>query len=236
MAKAKARSRSRVSFVVLAVLVMTGFASGQMGGGGAALTERVAENSRKLKQYTYKQTTQVYLGGELRKSQVAQVHYDSSGQKIVVPQESHDDQQKEAPGRRRLGGRIVAKKIEEKKDEMNEYVERLVGLMEQYLPPNPERLKAAAPNAQTSMSESGDAKIALKGYLKPGDMMTLAVDPSNKQLNQIVINSRLDEDPVSFVVNFARLKDGTNYPSLTTVQSPAKQLELRVITSDYYRN
>jgi len=234
--KATPRSRSRALFFALAILLSTAFATGQMTGGGAALTEKVAENSRKLKQYTYKQTTQVYLRGELRRTQVAQVHYDSSGEKVLVPQESPDAQPAQAQARRRLGGRIIEKKIEEQKDEMKEYVERLVGLVGQYLPPNPERLKAAAPNAQTSMSESGDARIALKGYLKPGDMMTLAVDPSSKQLNQIVINSTLDEDPVSFVVNFARLKDGTNYPSLTTVQSPAKQLELRVITSDYYRN
>jgi hypothetical protein len=232
--KAESEKRLRAFCLFLPIVLVACSATAQMGGGGA-LTASVAENSRKLKQYTYKQTTQLYLGGELRKTQLAQVHYDSSGQRVVVPQDPPDEQQSQQPGRRRLGGRIIAKKIEEKKDEMKEYVERLVGLMGQYLPPNPDRLKAAAPKAQVSMSESGDAKIAMKDYLKPGDLMTLAVDPSNKQLNQIVINSWLDEDPASFVVNFARLKDGTNYPSLTTVQSTAKQLELRVTTSDYHK-
>jgi hypothetical protein len=43
---------------------------------------------------------------------------------------------------------------------MKEYVERLVGLMGQYLPPNPDKIKAALSTAQITPPAGGDAKIA----------------------------------------------------------------------------
>jgi len=200
---------------------------------GADFAARMAENTAKLKQYTYTQKTQVYLKGELRKTKLAQVHFDpATGEKVVVPMGSDDADQQPDQGR---GGRLRARIVEKKRDEMKEYVERLVGLMHQYLPPNPDRIKAAMPRAQITPPAGGSAKIALSDYLKPGDTETFSINSESKRLDQIAISSRLDDDPVSFIVNFARLPDDTNYPSLTTIKSEAKGLEIRVTTSDYHK-
>ncbi len=118
---------------------------------------------------------------------------------------------------------------------MKEYVERLVGLMHQYLPPNPDRIKAAMPRAQITPPAGGSAKITLSDYLKPGDKEIFAIGSESKRVDQIAISSSLDDDPVSFTVDFARLPDNTNYPSMTTIKSEAKGLEIRVTTSDYHK-
>lgn len=215
--------------VVMAVLGVKAFA--QMNG---EFTAKMAENSQKLKQYTYMQKTEVYMNGVLKKTQLSQVRYDATtGQKIVVPMGTPEASQPQA-GSGRLGGRFVQKKMAEKQGEMKEYTQRLTGLMSDYLPPNPDRIKAAMPNAQMARSPEGNGiQISLKNYLKPGDTMALSISPLSKQLSQIRINSTLDTDPVTFAVNFSQLPDGTNYPALTTLQSPAKNLEIRVSTSDY---
>jgi len=219
-----------VSWIVLNLLATSAVA--QMGvGGNGEFAANVAENSKKLKQYTYQQKTEVLLKGEVRSTKVAQVHYDTAtGEKVVVPVSSTPAAEAEQGG-----GRLRQRIVEKKKDEMKEYVERLVGLMGQYLPPNADRIKAAMPHAQITPPAGGDAKIALNDYLKPGDVMTFLVNPTSKALNRIVIQSTLDSDPVSFSVDFAKLPDGTNYPSLTSIQSQPKQLEIRVTTSDYHK-
>jgi hypothetical protein len=229
-----ARTSSRY-FMFLFLIITAALASqayAQMGGGEFAAT--IAENSEKLKQYTYTQKTQVYFKGELRTTKMSQVHFDpTTGEKVVVPMDMGDAAQQPEQGR---GGRLRERIVEKKRDEMKEYVERLVGLMHQYLPPNPDRIKAAMPRAQmTPPAGGGDAKIALSDYLKPGDTVTFSMNLQAKKLDQIAINSSLDSDPVSFIVDFARLADDTNYPSMTNIKSEAKGLEIRVTTSDYHK-
>jgi hypothetical protein len=229
-----ARTSIRYSTLFLLLIFTVALAShayAQMTGGDFAA--KMAENTTKLKQYTYTQKTQVYLKGELRKTKLSQVHFDpTTGEKVVVPMDSGDAEQQPDEGR---GGRLRARIVEKKRDEMKEYVERLVGLMHQYLPPNPDRIKAAMPHAQITPPADGGAKIALSDYLKPGDTETFSIGSESKRLDQIAIKSSLDDDPVSFIVNFARLPDNTNYPSMTTIKSEAKSLEIRVTTSDYHK-
>jgi hypothetical protein len=228
------RTSSRYSMLVFLILTaaLASQAYAQMGGGEFAAT--MAENSKKLKQYTYTQKTQVYFKGELRTTKMSQVHFDpTTGEKVVVPMDMGDAAQQPEQGR---GGRLRERIVEKKRDEMKEYVERLVGLMHQYLPPNPDRIKAAVPRAQmTPPAGGGDAKIALSDYLKPGDTVTFSMNPQAKKLDQIAINSSLDSDPVFFIVDFARLADDTNYPSMTNIKSEAKGLEIRVTTFDYHK-
>jgi hypothetical protein len=211
---------------------------GQMGGmmGKPDLSSKMAENAQKLKQYTYTQKTEIFLKGELKGTKLASVHYDAAGNKIVTPANSEPAQaQQESGGRRGMLARVKEKKIEEKKDEIKDYVERLTGLMGQYLPPNPDRVKAAMPRAEITPPAGGPLKVTLPDYLKQGDKMMLMVEPSTKALSEVLVNSSLDQDPVSFQVNFAQLPDGTNYPSLTTLNSPAKDLRIQVSTSDYHK-
>jgi hypothetical protein len=220
-----------VWLVLLASSIFASTAYGQMSGGEFAAN--MAENSKKLKQYTYTQKTEVFLKGELKNTRMAEVHYDpATGEKVVVPLNTGEAAQQPQEGR---GGRLRQRIVEKKKDEMKEYVERLVGLMGQYLPPNPDRIKAAMPSAQITPPAGGDAKILLSNYLKQGDSMTFSVNPTSKKLDKIAIGSSLDSDPVSFSVDFARLPDDTNYPSMTSIKSEVKGLEIRVSTSDYHK-
>jgi hypothetical protein len=208
----------------------------QTGGMGGDFAEKTAENSKKLKQYSYLQTTKIYFKGEMKTTKLARVHYDASGEKVTVPLDTPAPQEaQQANGRQGRLGALKQKKIAEKKDELKDYTERVIGLMGQYLPPNPDRMKAALPKAQITPNDNGKAKIALSDYLKPGDKMVMSIDPATKSLTEIMIDSSLDTDPVSFQVNFNKLPDGTNYPSLTTINAPAKEMKLEVSGSDYQK-
>ena len=208
--------------------------------GGGEVSAKMAENAKVLKQYTYLQKTQVFFRGELTTTKLDQVHYDSMGEKISIPISSttpEEEQQRRAvlPVGRMVQRRVAEKK-EEMKEEMKQYIERLVGLMGQYLPPNPDRVKAAMAKADiTPPSGDADAKVAMHDFLKPGDSVKLSISSATEQPSEISIHSTLDDDPVSFVVSFNKLPDGTNYPELTTINSDAKELEMRISTLDYHK-
>lgn len=230
--------KKAISYILPAFLLtfaLASFAYAQMGmGGNGDMAEKMAENGKKLKQYNYLQKTEVFFKGDLRTTKMARVHHDSvTGEKISEPMETAAAETQPDTGRRRMLGQIKERKIEEKKDEMKEYIERLTGLMSQYLPPNSDRVKAAMPHALITPPADGVAKVTFPDYMKSGDKMILSVDPATKALNEVLVNSSLDDDPVSFQVKFNKLPDGTNYPSLTTIDSPAKQLRIQVSTSDY---
>jgi len=219
--------RSVTLFAALAATALTPQMQAQKAA-GLGIVSSMAENSEKLKQYTFKQKAEVYLKGELKKTSVSQIHFDSNGERVAIPLEASpaaDTQQR----RGRIGRRIA----EEKKDEMKEYLERLTGLMGQYLPPTEDRVKAAVPAAQFSHPDPGTAEVTFPDYLKPGDSMTVALNAAEKRIAQISVKSSLDSDPVSIVVNFSQLPDGTNYPAITSLQSEAKGIELRLSTYDY---
>jgi len=228
---------SKAAVLLAMVFSMTPFGLAQMGmmGGNGDMAEKMAENSKKLKEYNYLQKTEIFYKGESKGIKMARVHFDSvTGEKIVEPMDSPAaETQPENGGRRRLLGQVKERKIEEKKDEMKDYIERLTGLMQQYLPPNSDRVKAAMSRALMTPPSNGVAKITLPDYLKSGDKMVLSVEPATKALTEVAVNSTLDNDPVSFQVNFNKLPDGTNYPSLTSIDSPAKELRIQVTTSDY---
>jgi hypothetical protein len=194
---------------------------------GAAIASSMAENGEKLKHYTFKQKVEVYFKGELKRTSVSQIHYDSSGQRVAVPLETTPAA--DSQPRRRIGRKIA----EEKKDEMKDYIERLTGLMGQYLPPTKDKIQAALPGAQFGQPEPGLAVATLPDYLKPGDSMAITLNAAARRITQLEVKSSLDSDPVSIVVNFSQLPDGTNYPATTSVKSEAKEIELRISTDDY---
>lgn len=191
------------------------------------LADGIAANKRKLQQYTYLQETEVYVGGRLRNTRVARVHYDPvTGAKVSVPLDSGNA---ERPQGRRLRARIIRKR----RNEMKAYIQRLLRLMREYLPPAPSAIKLAMPRARITPAAGRDFRVTFNSYVKPGDRVIFRINRTTRKLDQISIRSRMDGDPVSFDVVFARLADGTNYPSVTSIKSGAKNLEVRVIASDY---
>ncbi len=219
--------RSATLLAALAALSLTPQLQAQKAA-GLAIASSMGENSEKLKHYTFKQKVEVYLKGELKKTSVSQIHYDSNGERVAVPLESSP-----APGAQQSRGRIGRRIAEQKKDEMKDYIERLTGLMGQYLPPTEDRIKAAIPGAQFSQPEAGVAEATFPDYLKAGDSLTITLNSVERRISQLRVKSSLDTDPVSIVVDFSPLPDGTNYPATTSLKSEAKQIELQISTYDY---
>jgi hypothetical protein len=217
-------------FCVLAILV-TAIASVAQQSAGALLM-RLAENAKQVRQYTFKQRTETYHKGELKRAKVDEVHYNDAGERVSIPLD--DKKEQAAPRRHGPGARLIAKKIEQEQDKMKDYIERLVSLTSRYLASDPAKLQAAMTHAEvTTTGGSSQVRVRMLNYVKAGDSMTMSFDSASHRPTKTEINTSLDDAPVTIVLAFDQIREGPSYPQKTVIASEAKQLELRIFTYDY---
>jgi hypothetical protein len=196
----------------------------------AALRESVAQNQAALRQYSWIQKTQLSLKGEVKSTKIESCRYGPDG-KVQKTQLSDPVEQKKKRG---LRGKIVEKKT----DEMKDYMERTISLIERYVPPSPDKLKVVVTAGNASLSQAGPDAIQLqfRNYVKSGDAVTFTVDKVAKTIRQLSVNTYLgeqDKDAISLTVNFQTLPDGTNYAAGKVLNVAAKQIVVNIEDSNY---
>lgn len=202
----------------------------------AALKKSLAENQAALKQYSWTETTQISLKGEVKKQEQKECHYGPDGKVQKTPIQGADQAQQTGGGRRR-GGIIKKEIIEHKVKEVKEYMERVAALVHEYVPPDPQKIQAAEAAGNLSIQPAqGVANLTIKNYLKEGDSVTIGFDSAAKKIRSYNVQSYLDkpnEDVVTLAVSFASLPDGTNYPQQTVLNATDKQIQVKVTNSGY---
>ena len=93
----------------------------------AAFKQSTAENQKALRQYAWTESTELSLKGEVKNTKAEQCQYGPDGkvQKTLLTPPPEKKQ------KRGLKGKIVEKKTGEMKD----YMEQVVALIQQYVPP-----------------------------------------------------------------------------------------------------
>ncbi len=197
----------------------------------AALKQSLQQGQTLIRQYEWVETTTISLKGEEKARKQNRCYYGADGkvQKIPIADAAP---QKAAPsgGGGRRGGRVKEKVIENKKDEMKEYMERAAALVQRYVPPQPADLQRArdAGKVTASPAGSGLVRLELPDYLKPGDRLSIDVDAAANQLRGLTVASYLDQadDAVALAVQLGTLADGTSYTAQTTLDATAKKIRV----------
>jgi hypothetical protein len=207
----------------------------------AALKQSIAQNQAALRQYTWTESTEISLKGEVKKREQKQCHYGPDGKVVKTPIQSGDQaqQQQQAEGGRRRGGRLKEAVVEHKVGELKDYMEQVAALVHEYVPPDPQRIQGAVEAGNVSMQPSpsqGISTITIRDYLKAGDSVSLGFDPNVKKIRSYNVRTFLNnqkDDPVTLNVTFASLPDGTNYAQQTVLDAPSKKIQVKVTNSGY---
>ena len=198
----------------------------------AAVRQSLAQNKAALRQYSWTSQTQISLNGEVKKTTQDSCRYGPDGQVQKTPIGPPPQQQ---PQKRGVRGRVV----ERKTDELEDYMQRAVALIKDYVPPSPDAMQQAFQSGNASVREAGPGVIGLQlqNYLKQGDSMSLNFNEAAKVLSSISINTYLDgpQDAVTLQVGFQTLPDGTNYAATEMLNVAAKKLQVQVQNSNYQR-
>jgi hypothetical protein len=205
----------------------------------AAIKEAVASNQAALKQYTWIETTEVSLKGEVKKKEQKQCYYGADGkvQKTPIPGSAPAPASKASSGGGRRGGKMKEAMVEHKVDEMKDYMEKATALVHEYVPPDPQKIQAAQAAGHVAVQPSeGSGSVNITDYAKPGDLLAIGFDMATKKLLTYKVNSYVEkpkDDDVALNVTFGRLTDGTSYPQEIALNVAAKNIGVKVTNSGY---
>jgi hypothetical protein len=203
----------------------------------AAIREAVAQNQAALKQYSWIETIEISLKGEVKKTEQKQCYYGADGkvQKTSVPAQAAQE-----GGGRRRAGRVKQAIIENKVEDIKDYMEEVEALVHEYVPPDPKRIQAAQAAGNVALQPAGGSgAVSIASYLKPGDLLSIGFDMAAKKLLTYNVASYVEkpkEDDVALNVTFGRLPDGTTYPQEAVLNVAAKNIRVKVTNTGHKKN
>jgi hypothetical protein len=205
----------------------------------AAIKQSISEGTKKLAQYEWVETTVITLKGEEKSRKLNRCYYGADGKVQKIPMDQPAPQAAEQGGGRRgrRGGAVKERIVENKKDEMQEYMQRAAALIHSYVPPAPPQIQAVKDGGRLAASPQpgGKLRIEMKQYLKPGDSLTIELDTAANRLLGLGVNSYLDkpDEPVTLAVQMNTLPDGALYSAQTTLDATAKHIQVVITNSGH---
>jgi hypothetical protein len=145
-----------------------------------------------------------------------------------------------APPEKKQARGLKGKIVEKKTDEMKDYMEQVVSLIQKYVPPPPELIKADVAGGNSSFSPQGPGAIQLqfKNFVKSGDVMVVTLDTAAKLICQLKVDTYLDDadkDKVALTVDFQTLPDGTSYAARKNLDVAAKKIVVNITAGNYLK-
>jgi hypothetical protein len=202
----------------------------------AALKAILGQDKAAMAKYSWTETTQIAVKGEVKKVTHNACHYGPDGRVQKTPMDDEQPAQGGGGGGRqgKLKQRVVAKKVGELKDDMTAIAE----LVHQYVPPDAERTQEAVKAGNASASPADGARaISFVNYVKQGDKLSIEIDPATSRIRRLVVSTYHEgpDDPVSFIATFDVLGDGTGYMRQTQLDSPKRQVRVTITNAGHQK-
>jgi hypothetical protein len=202
----------------------------------ATLKASLQENQARLRQYEWIEMTIISLKGEEKSRKQQRCYYGADGKVQKLPIGSQAAPAQQASGSRR-GGRLKQRVVENKKEDMRDYMEQAAALIHQYVPPDPVRIQQAKDAGQVAITtpEPGRARVELTNYLQANDRLAIDIDAVAGHLSGVNLNTYLDtpEDAITLNARFGTLTDGTSYVAHTALDVTAKNIRVVIENSGH---
>ena len=204
----------------------------------AGLKKNLADSAKRLRQYEWTETTAISLKGEEKARKQQRVFYGADGKLTKLPI-GEPKPQAQAPqrGGGGRGGRVKEQIVENKKEDMQEYMEQASALIHKYVPPDPALIQKAkdAGGMKVTPPQQGKVRVEFRDYVQKGDLLAIDVDAKALLLAALNVATYLEkpEDVVTLDVRFGTLTDGTGYTARTTLDAKAKNLTVVVENSGH---
>jgi len=197
----------------------------------AAVKKAAAANAEALRSYTWLEKTEILLKGEVKATKVDSCRYGPDGRVQKTPVVQPPPPEKG----RGLRGKIVANKTADMKDDL----ESTVALIQEYVPPAPDRIQVVMNAGTASLAQAGPQRVAFifPGYVKSGDALTVTFDKAITALQQIDVKTYLEkpEEPATLRVTMQALPSGISFPGSIVLKIVDRKLEVRVTKSNYQK-
>ena len=173
----------------------------------AALKQSLAEGTKKLAQYEWVETTVISMKGEEKSRRQNRCYYGADGkvQKVAMggePKPEASGGGGGGRGRKKGGGAVKGAIVENKKEDIQDYMEQAAALIDSYVPPQPDKVQAvkeggrvaAKPQAGGSVriEMTQDPEAGRRAVHRPRSRRQPAAGPQCQQLRR---DARRTSDP-----------------------------------------
>jgi hypothetical protein len=198
----------------------------------AAVKESLQASMAALRQYQWVETTAISIKEEEKARTQKSCQYGADGKVVKTPLGGEDEGGGKEP--RGVRGRVAKKK----KKKISASMQEALALVKQYVPPDPARIEAAKQEGRVLLAPpdgQGNIEVAVADYLKPGDLLTIGLNPATSRLTGMRIESytESEEDAVHLKVGFGSLADGTLHPEKVHLRVDKQHLKVVIKNSDY---
>ena len=195
-----------------------------------ALKTHLAESQAVLRQYEWLETTIVSVDRMEKSCSQQRVSHDADGTVRKVPVEVP------VPQNNMRG--VCEKGSAPKNQEMTRYMQDAVLLVHQYIPLNPNGLKAVNDDGTLTFAVTEPAirgRLTIRDFLVRGDRVDLDMDLTNNRPLSLNISSYLDteQDPLTLTATLASLYGSATFARETVLEAKKKKLKVVVKNSEY---
>jgi len=198
----------------------------------AALKSGLEQNAAAQRNYTWLQTTELALNGEVKSTETAACQYYQGQQKPTCTSTSgmSDDEKK----KRGIRGHVVEKKT----DEYKAYMDSVKTLIAEYAPPQKtliEKAEAAGGVSVAPNQPGGAVKLTIANYLQQGDAMAISFNPQANALTGVNVNTWLNDPKatVTLAVTYVTLPNGVTFAQQKVLTATAKGIVITISSSNF---
>jgi hypothetical protein len=195
----------------------------------AALKQALGQNKQALSHYTWVETQQMILKGDVKSTKQFQCQYGPDGK---VQKSPAGPAQPPPEPKRGMKGKVIEKKTGEMKD----YMEQVASLIKLYVPPTRAQIQNSFQSGKASIEPQGGlVTLVFHDYAIPGDSMSVTIDGASNKIRSFVVNTYLNDPSQVVTLNavFQSLPDGTNYVAQTVLDATAKQIQIRTTSANF---
>ena len=186
-------------------------------------------NAKLMHEYSWQSRTELIQNGAVKDMRLDQVQYDPDG---MLQRMALNEQGASLP----IGflRRAIAEK---KRQQMEEYLKGLRGLLDQYTLPTAGKVLDFMDTATTTLADEGRL-ILMSGtsVVVPGDSLSVWTEAVTRHTHKIQVNTFFQGDAVNLTATFKTLRSGLTHVAYAEVIVPDKELTVQVQNFNYDRD
>jgi len=224
--------RVAASALMLVALAGTARAQGAAEDRVAALKRTLAENAAAQRKYTWIETTDIALNGDVKETNSMSCHYVGGSPKPECTQIGTPPQPKKVRGPLRKS--IAKSKIAD----LKAYMDSVKTLVAMYVPPQQELIQKAQQRGDVAVApnpSNGTFKVTVSNYIQKGDAVAVVVHQDDNRLAMLNITTWLNDPSaaVSLEVDFTTLANGVSFPLKKVLTASAKGVVVTITSSNF---
>ncbi len=198
----------------------------------AALKRTLAENAAEQRKYTWIETTELALNGEVKETNSMSCQY-------VANENTPKCTQIGAPPEpKKVRGPLRKKIAKDKVNDLKAYMDSVKTLVGKYVPPEQALVQKAQQRGDVAVApnpSNNTYKVTVSNYIEQGDAVSIVVYNEDHHLGSLTIATWLNDPSakVSLDVGFTTLSNGVSFPLKKVLNASAKGIVVTITSSNF---